>query len=87
MSKVVFTSVTGRMIKCTAWAHTLIQMATSTQENGKMTSSMVEGRKHGRMELSMKVTMKMVRSTEMESSASTMAAPLKVNSLETRWRV
>ena len=86
MSKVVFTSAIGRMTKCTAWAPTLTQMATNTQVNGKKTSSMVGVRKHGKMELSMKETMKTARSTEMESSAFTMAVPLKVNSLETRWK-
>ena len=62
-------------------------MATNTQENGKKISNMVEVRKHGRMELSMRETTKMVRSMEMESLAFMMVALSKVNSLGTRWKV
>ena len=62
-------------------------MVTNTQENGKKISNMVEVRKHGRMELSMKETTRMARSMEMESLAFMMVALLKVNSLGTRWKV
>lgn len=72
--------VNGKMIRHMDMGLISTLMGLCTKVNGKKTSSMVMGRKHGRMAHVMRVTMLKVKKTERVSSCGQMVPHMKDSS-------